>query len=93
MIKLTNSITIDTIMLLIILGKIMSAKRLLVSLDQETLSEIIELARYNNTSSSKIASQLIATSLELEEDRLFSNIADKRIQSTTKWVNHEDAWK
>ena len=71
----------------------MSAKRLLVSLDKDTLSEITELAHYNQTSSSKIASQLIATSLELEEDRLFSNIADKRIKNTTKWINHEDAWK
>lgn len=71
----------------------MSAKRLLVSLDKDTLSEITKLARYNQTSSSKIASQLIATSLELEEDRLFSNIADKRIKNTTKWINHEDAWK
>lgn len=71
----------------------MSAKRLLVSLDADTLSEITELARYKKTSSSKIASQLIATSLELEEDRLFSNIADKRIRNTKKWINHEDAWK
>lgn len=71
----------------------MSAKRLLVSLDEDTLSEITELARYNKTSSSKIASQLIATSLELEEDRLFSNIADKRIRNTKKWINNDDAWK
>ena len=71
----------------------MSTKRLLVSLDQNILKEITDLARYNNTSSSKIAGQLIATSLELEEDRLFSNIADKRIKNTKKWISHEDAWK
>lgn len=71
----------------------MSAKRLLVSLDQDTLNEITELAHYNNTSSSKIARQLITTSLELQEDKLFSKIADKRIKDTKKWVNHEDAWK
>jgi len=71
----------------------MSTKRLLVSLDQNILKEITDLARYNNTSSSKIAGQLIATSLELEEDRLFSNIDDKRIKNTKKWISHEDAWK
>jgi len=71
----------------------MSAKRLLVSLDQDTLNEITELARYNHTSSSKIASQLIATSLELQEDKLFSNVADKRIKDTKKWINHDNAWK
>ena len=71
----------------------MPSKRLLVSLDQEILNEITELAQYNKTSSSKIASQLIITSLELQEDRLFSNIADKRIKNTKKWINHEDAWK
>ena len=71
----------------------MSTKRLLVSLDKATLQEIADLAHYNNTSSSKIASQLIAASLELQEDKLFSNIADKRIKNTKKWISHEDAWK
>jgi hypothetical protein len=49
------------VLLVIKSGKEMPAKRLLVSLDSDTLSEITELARYNKTSSSKIASQLIAT--------------------------------
>ncbi len=71
----------------------MSLKRLLVSLNPDVLNEITELARYNKTFSSKIASQLTTTSLELQEDRLFSDIADERIQNTIKWVNPKDAWK
>ncbi len=71
----------------------MSNKRLLVSLEENILSRIAELAEYNNTSSSKIASQLIMTSLELQEDKLFSNIADNRIKDTKEWISHDSAWK
>lgn len=71
----------------------MSSKRLLVSLDESILNEITELAKSNKTSSSKVAKQLIITSLELQEDKLFSKIADKRVVSTKKWNSHEDAWK
>ncbi|MFY9589177.1 hypothetical protein [Rickettsia endosymbiont of Halotydeus destructor] len=71
----------------------MAAKRLLVSLNEKTYNEIINLAKINNSSSSKIAKNLIMASLELEEDEVFSKLADKRLTETKHWVNHEDAWK
>ena len=71
----------------------MAAKRLLVSLDEEMFNEIKELAKSNKTSSSKIAGELIKESLELQEDKLFAKLADKRISNTKKWIDHIDAWK
>ena len=71
----------------------MAAKRLLVSLDEKTFNDIQELANANNESSSKIANALIKSSLELQEDMMFSKLADERINNTKKWVSHEDAWK
>ena len=38
------------------------------------------------------AKRLLISSLELEEDALFSKIADKRIETTKKWSSHEDVW-
>lgn len=71
----------------------MPAKRLLVSLDEEVFQEIVNLAKSNNESSSKVAKDLIMSSLELQEDKLFAKLADKRIADTKEWINHKDAWK
>ena len=71
----------------------MAAKRLLVSLDEEIFNEIADLAKTNQVSFSRIAKELIVSSLALQEDRLFSKIADDRISNTKKWVSHMDAWK
>lgn len=32
-------------------------------------------------------------SLELEEDKTFAELADKRLNDTKKWVSHDEAWK
>ncbi|HJD57715.1 MAG TPA: hypothetical protein LFV92_00400 [Rickettsia endosymbiont of Ceroptres masudai] len=71
----------------------MAAKRLLVSLDEKTFDEITNLAKINKSSSSKVAKELIISSLELEEDALFSKLAEKRLAEAKYWVKHEDAWK
>lgn len=70
----------------------MAAKRLLVSLDEKTFDEITNLAKINK-SSSKVAKELIISSLELEEDALFLKLAEKRLAEAKYWVKHEDAWK
>ncbi|MEY4464301.1 MAG: hypothetical protein RLZZ81_1272 [Pseudomonadota bacterium] len=71
----------------------MVAKRLLVSLDEKVFNEITTLAKINKSSSSKIAKELIISSLELEEDAFFSKLADKRLEETKHWIKHEDFWK
>lgn len=68
-------------------------KRIQVSLDQDIYDEINNIARDSHTSSSKVASSLIKASLELQEDRIFSEAADKRCKNTSQWISHEDAWK
>lgn len=71
----------------------MTAKRLLVSLDEKTFDDITNLAKINKLSSSKIAKKLIMDSLGLEEDMYFSRLADKRLEETKHWIKHEDFWK
>lgn len=71
----------------------MTAKRLLVSLDEKTFDDITNLAKINKLSSSKIAKKLIMDSLNLEEDMYFSRLADKRLEETKHWIKHEDFWK
>lgn len=71
----------------------MAAKRLLVSLDEKVFNEIADLAKTNNESSSKVAKDLILSSLELQEDKLFSELSNERISNTKEWVSHIDAWK
>lgn len=71
----------------------MAAKRLLVSLDEEIFNEIVDLAKANKASSSKIAKDLIVSSLALQEDKLFAKLADDRISNTKEWISHIDVWK
>lgn len=71
----------------------MSAKRLLVSLDEDIFNEINYLAKLNKKSSSSIAQKLIVNSLELEEDKIFAELADERVSNTKKWISHDEAWK
>lgn len=71
----------------------MAAKRLLVSLDESVFDEISNLAKINRESLSKIAKDLIISSLELSEDKVFAKLADDRLENTKNWCSHEDAWK
>ncbi|OZG31471.1 hypothetical protein RiCNE_11370 [Rickettsia endosymbiont of Culicoides newsteadi] len=71
----------------------MAAKRLLVSLDEKIFNEIVDIAKINNESLSKIAKDLIITSLELQEDKILAKLADERIDNTKEWISHMDSWK
>ena len=71
----------------------MSTKRLLVSLDKEVLAQIEHLAKLTHESLSKVAKDLIISSLELEEDKVLSKLADQRAETTQQWVTHLDAWQ
>ncbi|MDN3030012.1 MAG: hypothetical protein QMO91_01380 [Candidatus Tisiphia sp.] len=71
----------------------MAAKRLLVSLDEKIFNEIVDIAKINNESLSKIAKDLIITSLELQEDKILAKLADERIGNTKEWISHMDSWK
>ncbi|WP_375331287.1 hypothetical protein [Candidatus Tisiphia endosymbiont of Oplodontha viridula] len=71
----------------------MAAKRLLVSLDEKIFDEIAGLAKINNESLSKVAKDLIITSLELQEDKILAKLADERIGNTEEWISHTDTWK
>jgi hypothetical protein len=71
----------------------MTTRRLLVSLDESVFNDIKRFAKITSSSLSKVAGDLINTSLDLEEDAMFTKIAEQRIKETESWVKHEDAWK
>ncbi|MCC8483145.1 MAG: hypothetical protein LN561_01005 [Rickettsia endosymbiont of Labidopullus appendiculatus] len=71
----------------------MAAKRLLVSLDEKIFDEIVDIAKINNESLSKVAKDLIITSLELQEDKILAKLADERIANTKEWISYTDSWK
>ena len=71
----------------------MAAKRLLVSLDEKIFDEIVDIAKINNDSLSKVAKDLIITSLELQEDKILAKLADERIGNTKEWISHTNTWK
>lgn len=71
----------------------MAAKRLLVSLDEKIFSKVESLAKYSHKSLSSMAKELIASSLETQDDILLSKLADERLESDQQWINHDDAWK
>jgi len=71
----------------------MAAKRLLVSLDENIFDEIEKLAKISQESLSKIAKNLIISSLELEEDLIFAKLADERVGNTKEWISHTEVWK
>ena len=71
----------------------MTARRLLVSLDEKVFSEIEKLAKLSHESLSKVANNLIMSSLELEEDSMLAKLADERVSNTKEWISHTEAWK
>ena len=71
----------------------MTAKRLLVSLDEEVFNAVTDLAKASDESLSKTAKNLIVSSLELQEDKVFAKLADERINNTKEWFSNQDAWK
>ncbi len=64
-----------------------------VTLDAETGSELAKLAEGRRQPVSALAVALIREALELQEDRLRSDISNHRIsEDTGRRVAHKDAW-
>lgn len=69
-------------------------QRIQVSLSPEAERLVPALARRRRMPTATLASALIDTALELEEDRMLSLIADERFSSDKiRWMSHDTIWK
>lgn len=68
-------------------------KRLNLTLPPDIEKAIRLLAKRDNTSEAGKAVEMIKMSLELEEDRLLSLIAEERDTPDAQFISHEDIWK
>lgn len=68
-------------------------KRLNLTLPPDIEKAIRLLAKRDNTSEAGKAVEMIRMSLELEEDRLLSLIAEERDTPDAQFISHEDIWK
>lgn len=70
-----------------------SKTRINISVNKETEKALKLLAKRDQEPVATKAGKLIEEALELEEDRLLSAIADKRLANHNgKWFTHEEVW-
>lgn len=67
--------------------------RINISLPQPVKMELYRLARRDNIPHATKAAHLLATALEMEEDRVWDVIADSRDGKKVRFVSHAKAWK
>ncbi len=69
-------------------------QRIQVSLSTAARHLVPVLARKRHVPAATLASALIDTALELEEDRVLSKIADERfVSKNIRWISHDAVWK
>lgn len=71
----------------------MKTPRIQVSLPLDIANSLSSWAKACGKSKSNIAAELIAKAIELEEDRYFSELGEKRLEENQEWLSHEDVWK
>jgi predicted DNA-binding protein len=68
-------------------------KRINLTLENDLYRSLERLSKREKKSLSSVSLRLIETAIALEEDRYFSNEADKRLARKEKRLSHADAWK
>jgi len=66
--------------------------RLNVVLDKETRDLIAHIAAQRETTSSKIAADLINEALDMAEDQYWSELAEERRKDTRPPLSHDEFW-
>ena len=64
--------------------------RINITLDQNTLNDLSQIAKEENISVSSLSKKLIKESLEKREDRILSKIADQRDNENE--IDHNEVW-
>ena len=68
-------------------------RRLNITLSPEVDALISLIAKRDHVPEATKVSELLSTSLALEEDRAFSLLADTRMkEKNAKWLSHKDVW-
>ncbi len=68
-------------------------RRLNITLSPEVDALISLIAKRDHVPEATKVSELLITSLALEEDRAFSLLADTRMkEKNAKWLSHKDVW-
>ena len=67
--------------------------RIQVMLDKQTTKYLAKLAKKHERSLSSTAADLIREALELHEDIVWSELAEKRSKEIKRWISHEEVWK
>jgi len=67
-------------------------KRVNISLSKELEQQVTALAKRDSVPTATKITELLRQSVELEEDRLLSVIADERMRNSTGSMSHAEAW-
>lgn len=67
--------------------------RLNITLSADSKKAIAKLAQRDEVPDATLATRLIETALELEEDIVWDNLALQRDTPHTQFVSHDKAWK
>ncbi len=67
-------------------------KRLNITLEPEIEEVIRRLAERDNLPQSRKVVQLLLTALEIEEDHVWDELAQKRDAHSTRFISHKKAW-
>ena len=66
--------------------------RIQVTLTEDIDGILSHVAKTKGKSKSAIAADLIQEALEIQEDRAFAALAEKRERENETWLNHDDVW-
>ena len=66
--------------------------RINISVSQEMERALSRLAKRDQVPTATKAAALLNVALEIEEDRYFSELADKRLKDKGRWLSHEAVW-
>jgi predicted DNA-binding protein len=67
--------------------------RINITVEPELYTILTELADRKHMSLASYTKVLVERALDLEEDRYFSLVAEKRIAENQTSLDHEDAWR
>ena len=68
-------------------------KRLNITLDAETEKFISILAKRDNVPEATKAAELLREAIEIEEDKIWIEIAESRDTPAAEYISHEEIWK
>ncbi|MEK7194424.1 MAG: hypothetical protein AAB660_01935 [Patescibacteria group bacterium] len=68
-------------------------KRLNLTLDEHEDKMLSALSRRERKPKSAVALAMLREMIEVEEDKIWVSLAEKRIKTNPKWISHKVAWK